>query len=231
MRTAFVFLIGFLAGAAVMPGLAQGDRPNGVNYVNHVAIAVDNFDEAFAFYTQKMGFREAFTVRDDKGQPTLAYVQASRNTFVELQRANANRPAGLNHFGLHVENLKATVAGLRERGVKVDDINFATSFLAGIVQKYKLPPKVLVVHRFTQNMLRNYKGIKLDPRVQIVMHMDGWGAPWLKRDSYRDYIVREPVQYTGFKLFYHNDTKKGDPLMSPADLLKLEPKPLYIQYQ
>jgi catechol 2,3-dioxygenase-like lactoylglutathione lyase family enzyme len=122
MRTSLVFLIGFLAGAAVVPGLAQGDRPNGVNYVNHVAIAVDNFDEAFAFYTQKMGFREGFTVRDDKGQATLAYVQASRNTFIELQRANANRPAGLNHFGLHVENLKATVAGLRERGVKVDDI-------------------------------------------------------------------------------------------------------------
>ncbi len=63
------------------------------------------------------------------------------------------------------------------------------------------------------------------------MHMDGWGAPWLKRDSYRDYVVKEPVQYTGFKLFYGNDTKKGDPLMQPQDLLKLEPKPLYIQYQ
>lgn len=123
MRTSLVFLIGLLVGAAVGPGLvAQGDRPQGVNYVNHVAIAVDNFDEAFAFYTQKMGFREGFTVRDDKGQATLAYIQPSRNTFIELQRANANRPAGLNHYGLHVENLKATVAQLRERGVKVDDI-------------------------------------------------------------------------------------------------------------
>jgi len=74
------------------PGFAQGNRLAGMNYVNHVAISVANFDEAFAFYTQKMGFREAFTVRDDKGQPLLAYVQASRNTFVELQPANANRP-------------------------------------------------------------------------------------------------------------------------------------------
>jgi hypothetical protein len=72
---------------------------------------------------------------------------------------------------------------------------------------------------------------RLDPRVQIVMHMDGWGAPWLKRDSYRDFIVREPVEYTGFKLFYHNDTKKGDPLMTPEDILRLHPVPLYIQYQ
>jgi hypothetical protein len=58
--------------------------------------------------------------------------------------------------------------------------------------------------------------------VQVVMHMDGWGCShWLKRDTYRDYVVQEPVQFAGFKIFYHNDTKKGDPLMTPADLLRL----------
>jgi hypothetical protein len=111
------------------------------------------------------------------------------------------------------------------------DVNYATGYLAELVRKYNLPPKVLVVHRFTRNGVTNYRQIQLRPEVQIVIHMDGWGAPWLKRDSYKDYVVAEPVQYTGFKLFYHNDTKKGDPLMKPADLLKLEPKPLYIQYQ
>ena len=54
-------------------------------------MAVENFDEAFKFYTQKMGLREAFTVKDAAGKPTLAYVQANRNTFVELQQANATR--------------------------------------------------------------------------------------------------------------------------------------------
>jgi catechol 2,3-dioxygenase-like lactoylglutathione lyase family enzyme len=34
---------------------------------------------------------------------------------------NANRPAGLNHFGLHVENLRAVVDGLKQRGVKVEE--------------------------------------------------------------------------------------------------------------
>ena len=68
-----------------------------------------------------MGFREAFTVKDAAGKPTLAYVQANRNTFVELQQANANRPKGLNHYGLHVQDLKATVAALKQRGVTVDE--------------------------------------------------------------------------------------------------------------
>jgi hypothetical protein len=111
------------------------------------------------------------------------------------------------------------------------DINYASGFLRDLVKKNNLPPKVFTVHRFTRNGVTNSRNIQLHPEVQIVMHMDGWGAPWLKRDSYKAYIVAEPVQYTGFKLFYHNDTKKGDPMMTPQDLLKLNPKPLYIQYQ
>jgi len=111
------------------------------------------------------------------------------------------------------------------------DVNYAAGYLKELVKKYNLPPKVFIVHRFTRKMVTNAKSIKPYPEVQIVMNMDGWGAPWLKHDSYKDYIVKEPVQFTGFKLFYHNDTKKGDPLMTPQDLLKLNPKPIYIQYQ
>jgi hypothetical protein len=111
------------------------------------------------------------------------------------------------------------------------DINYASGFLLSLVKKYNLPPKVFIVHRFTKNMVTNAKQIALHPEVQVIMNMDGWGAPWLKRDSYKAYIVREPVQFTGFKLFYHNDTKKGDPLLTPKDLLCLNPTPIYIQYQ
>jgi hypothetical protein len=123
------------------------------------------------------------------------------------------------------------VPGRKIGTMTASDINYVTGEMARIVRENKLPPKVLVIHRFTRNMVQGYRDIILRPEVQIVMDMDGWGAPWLKRDSYRDYVVSEPVQFTGFKLFYHNDTKKGDPLMSPADLLKLHPRPLYIQYQ
>jgi hypothetical protein len=80
-------------------------------------------------------------------------------------------------------------------------------------------------------MVPDAEKILLRPEVEFVMDMDGWGAPWLKYDSYNDYIVRHPVEFTGFKLFYHNDTKKGDPLMTPRDVLGLWPQPLYIQYQ
>jgi hypothetical protein len=112
-----------------------------------------------------------------------------------------------------------------------EDVNYAIRFLADMVKANNLPPKVLIVHRFTRNMLTGSKNIRLDPRVQVVINMDGWGNPWLKFDSYRDYVEAEPVQFTGFKLFYHNDTKKGEPLLTPGEVLRLTPKPLYIQYQ
>jgi hypothetical protein len=138
------------------------------------------------------------------------------------------------HLGIDPEfNLIASRArpGTRIGTYDASDINFVSGYLAELVRKHKLPPKVLVVHRFTRNSVTNYRRITLRPQVQIVINMDGWGPPWLKRDSYRDYVVSEPVQFTGFKLFYHNDTKKGHPLLTPRELLRLNPRPLYIQYQ
>ena len=112
------------------------------------------------------------------------------------------------------------------------DINVAIDYLADLVRKNNLPPKMLVVHRFTQGMVTNYKKIKIVPEVQVVMDMDGWGDKILKRSTYLRYIYKEPVHFTGFKLFYKNDTKTGvDQLYKPEELLKFVPKPIYIQYQ
>jgi hypothetical protein len=123
--------------------------------------------------------------------------------------------------------------GAKIGSMDVSDINYVTNEMAKIVRKYNLPPKVVVIHRFTKGMVvGDTKDIVLRPEVSLVMDMDGWGAPWLKRDSYRDYIVRHPVEYTGFKLFYKNDQKKeGSRLMTKEEVLKLRPAPLYIQYQ
>jgi hypothetical protein len=107
------------------------------------------------------------------------------------------------------------------------EVNHAIDVLAKVVAENNLPPKVLVVHRFTRNMLTNASAIRLDPRVQVVIDMDGYGAPSAKKAAYRWFVVQHPVQYTGWKLFYKNDK----PMMTPEQVLELYPKPLYIQYQ
>jgi hypothetical protein len=161
-------------------------------------------------------------------------VQVGRSTLPEeLPRLTQFLQLPNVHLGIDAEFAMKQdgVPGKRVGSFDASDINYATELLANITKEYNLPPKLLIVHRFTQGMITNHKEIKLRPEVQVVMHMDGWGQPALKKDTYRRYIQKEPVQFTGFKVFYKNDLRNNSRLMTPQEILSLTPKPLYIQYQ
>lgn len=131
-------------------------------------------------------------------------------------------------FAMHGGAKPGTVIG----SFDATDVNYAIGYLAKLVQDNNLPPKILVVHRFTNPMVTNYKNIKPTPEVQVVMDMDGWGSPSRKIGTYTAFIAPQPVQFTGFKLFYKNDLKAPSTrMLMPAELLKLTPQPLFIQYQ
>ena len=149
MRSALLFAAGLFTGLAVHVALAQNAN-SGVVMMNHVGINVPNVAEAVTYYTEKMGYKEAFRVNDDKGQVRLVYMQISKNTFLELNPANAERPAGFTHYGLHVENVADAVARFRKGGVKVSDPNTSDTkaILANITDPYmgrielaQLPPE------------------------------------------------------------------------------------------
>lgn len=135
------------------------------------------------------------------------------------------------HLGIDPEfSMKGSgIPGKKIGTFDAADINYGTQWLAGIVKKHNIPPKVFVIHRFTQRGVTNYQNIKLDPAVQIVMHMDGFGAPHLKRNTFREYIKAEPVQFVGWKQFYK--ARNDNPRTTIAEILKLNPKVLYVQYQ
>jgi hypothetical protein len=126
-----------------------------------------------------------------------------------------------------------SIPGRRVGTMDAADINFAIDHLARLVNEHNLPPKVLIIHRFTQGMVTNASRIRLRPEVQFVMHMDGHGrmqGPAFKYDTYMRTVVREPVQFAGWKNFYLHDNEKGV-MPTAADLMRLHPLPLYIQYQ
>lgn len=138
------------------------------------------------------------------------------------------------HFGIDPEfSMKdGSVPGKRIGTFDAKDINWVSEYLANLCKKYNLPPKMLVIHRFTKRMVTNYQNIKLREDVQVIMDMDGWGGPDLKKGTYRYFVAGEPVQFTGFKLFYKNDVKNAPKrLMTPKEVLDLKPSPIYIQYQ
>jgi catechol 2,3-dioxygenase-like lactoylglutathione lyase family enzyme len=151
MRSAMIFAAGLFVGMAVHVAVAQTGGAN-VVMMNHVAINVPDIPEAVTYYTQKMGYREAFRVNDDKGQPRIVYLHISRNTFLELNPAGPQRPAGFGHYGLQVENAAAAVASFRKSGVTVTDTNTSDTkaILANITDPYmgrielaELPPDSL----------------------------------------------------------------------------------------
>ena len=136
------------------------------------------------------------------------------------------------HLGIDPEfSMKNTplAPGKKIGSYDAADVNYAIKYLGELVDKYKLPPKVLVIHRFTRKGVTNVSAIKLDSRVQLVMHMDGFGAPWLKRDSYYSYVKQEPVQFAGWKQF--SKPRNDNPSTPRSEILRLWPAPLYIQLQ
>jgi len=107
------------------------------------------------------------------------------------------------------------------------DINLVIDSLAALVTRLDLPPKVLIVHRYTIPMITHSARIKIDPRVQVVLDMDGNGIPSDKYGSYGAYVHDRPVEFPGIKLFY----KQDKPVLTPREVLGLDPIPLYVQYQ
>jgi hypothetical protein len=126
-------------------------------------------------------------------------------------------------FSMSQDRVPGTVIG----SMDAESINYAIETLGRIVREENLPPKVLVVHRFTRKMVTGADRLASDPGVQLVLDMDGFGAPPLKRATYNQYVANAGVPITGFKLFYHQD----QPLMTEADVLALSPIPFFILYQ
>ena len=125
MRGIVIFVTGIVIGLAVQSTLAQKRTEM---YVNHVGVAVPSVPEALAYYTQKLGFREAFRQTDKDGKLVSAYVQVSKNTFVEIQEANAQRPAGVSHFGLAVDSIEDAVKYFRANGATASDPGAPSAF-------------------------------------------------------------------------------------------------------
>ena len=137
MRGAMLFAAGLFTGLAVHVVIAQNAN-GGVAMMNHVGISVPNVAEAVTYYTEKMGYREAFRANDPNGQPRLVYMQISKNTFLELNPVTPQRPAGFSHYGLVVEKAPDAVAMFRKRGLTVTDSNVSDTkaVIANITDPY-----------------------------------------------------------------------------------------------
>src|SRR2546425_8210793 len=110
MRGFTLFAAGLVLGLSIQ--IIGSQSKSDSLKLNHIAVSVPDLDEGIKFYTRALGLKEAFTFRDARGNP-LSYLQISRDTFLELQQAGADRPPGFVHIGIEVGNLRAAVAQFR----------------------------------------------------------------------------------------------------------------------
>ena len=95
-----------------------------VKRLAHVCFTVRDLDASEAFYRDKLGLRPAFDFLDAQGERFGVYLHIGGCNFIELFRGDLGEPAGgqsYRHFCLEVDDVEATVAELRSRGVEVTD--------------------------------------------------------------------------------------------------------------
>ncbi|WP_042220997.1 hypothetical protein [Oceanobacillus manasiensis] len=107
------------------------------------------------------------------------------------------------------------------------EVQEAVDYLTEMVEENNLPDKIVLVHQFMDEALTNKEAIQPTEHVEVALNYDGWGDSATKMSLYRKFVRNEAVQYGGFKIFYNKD----EPVLSPEEVLKLDPNPAIINYQ
>ncbi len=122
---------------------------------------------------------------------------------------------------------EGSVPGKVIGSMDADAVNATAAYLSGLVKKYDLPEKLLLVHRFTDDMIARDERLRPFPGVQTVVNVDGFGGREVKVAKYRAVAARTPSVKRGFKLFYKEDVG----LMQPRSVMGMQPRPDVVVYE
>ncbi len=117
------------------------------------------------------------------------------------------------------------IPGQTVGGVKASEVNAASRAIQKIVGEGDLPPKILVVHQFRKGSVSKRRSVKQRRDVEVTLNFDGIGTPGPKIAGYE--ALSSKKLFNGFSLFYSLDS----PLMSPREVLALEPVVDFLLYQ
>jgi hypothetical protein len=108
-----------------------------------------------------------------------------------------------------------------------DVVNAAAAYLSKIVKDRNLPEKLLLVHRFTDDMISRDARLRPFGGVATVVNVDGFGSRVVKVAKYYNFIKRTARVHRGFKLFYKEDFHT----MAPRSVMALHPRPDVVVYE
>jgi hypothetical protein len=121
---------------------------------------------------------------------------------------------------------KHSVPGTRIGSVGADEVNRVSAWLRDLTARHALPQKLFVLHQFRTDMIRDIDTIKPRRGLVMVQHVDGFGTPGQKLDTF--HTVARPRQFImGFKLFYDEDIHR----MSAAEVRRIVPRVRFVSFQ
>lgn len=123
--------------------------------------------------------------------------------------------------------LPGQTPGIELGSITAADVAEAQEWLLYIANKYGTSRKMLLLHQFHVFSVQDKDQIQVVDGIDLVLNMDGWGPPWMKEETWNVVVKQQPIQFNGIKLFYRQD----EPLMTPAEIMALEPTPDVINYQ
>ena len=126
-------------------------------------------------------------------------------------------------FAVDGESTPGDVIG----SLNAKEIDAAQAMLQEIVVAERLPPKLLMIHQFLDEMVQGGESISLYQGVDLIIDMDGFGPAAVKRETYEEYAGRPYAAHAAIKLFFNHDPD----LMSEQDVLFLNPTPAVVIYQ
>lgn len=95
--------------------------------IGHAAFNVTNMETTIAFYETTLGFKKAFEIPRDSGEPWIVYMYGGGDQFVELfygatkQNPYKDENAGFFHLCLAVEDIQAAWQRIIDTGAPQDD--------------------------------------------------------------------------------------------------------------
>ena len=127
-RLGMFFLLCMLFGPGTLASGADSKEPI-VLSLGHVGMAISDVKPALHFYVDQLGLKEAFRLNHPDGTPMLIYLRvADTNTFVELfpgaKKTSPAETSTINHLGLFVKDLQATLHAFKDRGYPLSDDAF-----------------------------------------------------------------------------------------------------------
>ena len=117
-----------------------------------------------------------------------------------------------------------------------DEINIAQQMMSDYMKENKISgQRMLVIHQFKNMMIKNRNVIKCNyPGVQLIHCADGFGSPALKKVTYNQNALAKNIPLKSFKLFFKSEFPEAgfdSPIMTPLDVMNLNPRPVFVMYQ